>query len=89
MKPASRHADQLRTVEHLGALPSKLRLALFRHLVIAWPRRVELKPQQTQPQVGIVHRHVRMKPGGFGAGLVVRAQSAALCTRGEVRSVPP
>lgn len=87
MKPASRHADQLRTVERLGALPSKLRLALFRHL--AWPRRVELKPQQTQPQVGIVHRHVRMKPGGFGAGLVVRAQSAALCTRGEVRSVPP
>ena len=79
-----RHANQLRTVEpssRLGAQPSKPRLAFFRRLVLARHGCVELKLQQREA----VHRHRRMKPGCFRAGLVVYAQVVALCTRREVQ----
>ena len=65
----------------LGAQPSKPRLAFFRRLVLARHGCVELKLQQREA----VHRHRRMQPGCFRAGLVVYAQVVALRTRREVQ----
>ncbi len=91
------HADQLRTFEPPGRLgafaqPSQppRRLAFFRQLVLARPRRVELELQQTQRQAGIVHRHrrVQMKPGGLGAVCPITPRSSHCARVAKFRSVP-